>query len=250
MGDADNGIMKHPPRFAIESLPDADGIVRISGTEAHHMRDVMRLKPGTAVELIDEKGTRYSGTISDYTRDGAQVRVGASEPTPLRPPLIVAPAIIKGPRMDFIVEKAAELGATELWPIICRRSVGKAPGDERVMRWRRLATAASKQSLVVPPLQVCDARTFDELLRSAPPHTLAVICSEGENPMHEVLSRLRPAGLLIASGPEGDFEAGEFAAALAAGFVPVGLGPGRLRSETAAVAALSIANQMLDRKSS
>ncbi len=238
--------MKHPPRFALASVPDANGIARVAAEEAHHMRDVMRLQPGSAVTLIDEAGARYSGTISNFTRDGAEVRVTAVEPARPRPPLIIAPATIKGPRMDFVVEKAAELAATELWPIICARSVGKAPGAERITRWRRLAVAASKQSLVVPPMQVRDPLPFGALIQNVPRGTLALICSAGAEPMIEVLSRAHPAGILIATGPEGDFEATELDSAVATGFTPVGLGSNRLRSETAALAALAIAQQLLD----
>lgn len=214
------------------------------------MRDVMRLQPGAQVTLIDADGMSYSGTIVSYDRDGAAVRIGAAEPARKRPALIVAAAIIKGPRMDLIVEKTAELGATELWPIICARTVGKAPGAERTTRWRRLAIAASKQSLVVPPLLVRDAVPFSALLRDVPRGTLALICSGGAEPMGEVLARTRPSELLIASGPEGDFEPVEIESATRAGFVSAGLGPNRLRSETAAIAALAIAAEWLSRQSS
>ena len=60
--------------------------------------------------------------------------------------IILAAAIVKGPRMDFVVEKAAELGASELWPLVCARGLVRAPGTERLARWRRLALSAAKQS--------------------------------------------------------------------------------------------------------
>ena len=235
--------MKHPPRFAILSVPDANGIARVSAAEAHHMRDVMRLKPGDAVTLIDESGATWSGAISAFDRDGADVRIAKVDSAAPRPVLILAPAIVKGPRMDFIIEKAAELGATELWPIVCARSVGKPPGREKTQRWSRLATAASKQSLALPPMRVSEPRPFTTLLQSVPRDTLPLICSAGAEPIAGMIRKMRPQAMLIASGPEGDFESTEMDSALAAGFAPVGLGPNRLRSETAAIAALAIAAQ-------
>ena len=235
--------MKHPPRFAIESPPDAGGIARLAATEAHHMRDVMRLKPGDIVSLIDEEGTTYLGAIHGYLRGGAEVQIQKVENALPRPPRIIAPAIVKGPRMDFIVEKAAELGATELWPAVCARTVGRPPGAEKMMRWRRLAIAASKQSLSLPPMHVSDPRPFSTLIQVLPRDTLALICSAGADPMMEVLAKRQFSGILVASGPEGDFEREEMDAAISAGFVPVGLGDNRLRSETAAIAALAIAAQ-------
>jgi 16S rRNA (uracil1498-N3)-methyltransferase len=207
------------------------------------MRDVMRLGSGDAVTLIDENGTTWSGTISAYDRDGAEVRVARVEASHSRSALIVAPAIVKGPRMDFVIEKAAELGATELWPIVCARSVGKPPGREKTLRWSRLATAASKQSLALPPMRVSESRLFTTLIQSVPRDTLALICSAGAEPMAEVIEKMRPQAMLIATGPEGDFDPSEMDTARAAGFVPVQLGPNRLRSETAAIAALAIATQ-------
>ena len=240
--------MKPAPCFALHSAPDVQGKARIAREEAHHMRDVMRLERGDAVTLIDQEGRSYSGTISGYDREGALVQIVSSQRSHPRPPLIVASAIIKGPRMDFLVEKAAELAATELWPIVCARTVGKVPGREKILRWQRLAGAAAKQSLALPPMQVRDAVPFATLIRSVPRDTLALICSAGSQPMTRLLGNERPCGLLIASGPEGDFAEDELEGAIAAGFVAVGLGPNRLRSETAAIAALALAGQWLNSK--
>jgi 16S rRNA (uracil1498-N3)-methyltransferase len=111
-----------------------------------------------------------------------------------------------------------------------------------------VAAAAAKQSLALPPMQVRDVAPFATLIRSIPRDTLALICSAGSEPMPRLLENERPCGLLIASGPEGDFAGDELEGAIAAGFVAVGLGPNRLRSETAAIAALALAGQWLNSK--
>ena len=72
--------MKRPPRFALQSAPDENGIARVASDEAHHMRDVMRLQPGDAISLIDESGASHLGTIVKFDRAGAEVRVGTIEP--------------------------------------------------------------------------------------------------------------------------------------------------------------------------
>jgi 16S rRNA (uracil1498-N3)-methyltransferase len=233
--------MNRPPRFAVTAAPPTGGLARIVGSEAHHMRDVTRLTVGAAVMLIDASGVEHTGIIERYDRASADVRIVATAPARLRPSIIIAPAITKGPRMDFVVEKAAELGATELWPLVCARGLVREPGAERVTRWRRLALAASKQSLLAPPMSVAEPVPFRDLIRSVPRDTLAVICSEGAEPMGRMLERARPRAMLIACGPEGDFAPDEAAAAADAGFVSAGLGRSRLRSETAAIAAVAIA---------
>jgi len=239
--------MNRPPRFAIESPPEPAGIARITGAAAHHMRDVMRLRPGAAVTLVDASGAKYAGIVARCDRAGVEVRVTSVSRAAARARLVIAPAVIKGPRMDFIVEKSAELGATELWPILCERGVARAPGAERVARWRRLAEAASRQSLVAPAMAVGEALEFADLIRSVPRDTLGLICAAGAEPMGAILAREKPRGIVVASGPEGDFTGAELAAAARAGIIAAGLGPNRLRSETAAIAALAIAAQWLAR---
>jgi 16S rRNA (uracil1498-N3)-methyltransferase len=86
---------------------------------------------------------------------------------------------------------------------------------------------------------------IDDLIRDAPTETLAVICAQGGAPLGEVIRRVHPRAILIAVGPEGDFDDDERAKAAKAGFVAAGLGPNRLRSETAALAAVSIAAGLL-----
>lgn len=234
--------MKQPPRFAVSSDAIEGALALVKGAELHHMRDVMRLAPGAEVALFDERGAEYTGRIRSFEPRHALIEVAAAPPrTDAQARLILAAAVIKGPRMDFLVEKAAELGAAELWPIMCGRGVVREAGGERVARWRRLATAAAKQSLAPRATEVRAPMAMEDLIRRINGGTLSVILRAGARPLGAMLHEARPRMLLLLCGPEGDFTAEELAATRAAGFVEAGLGPRRLRSETAALAALSIA---------
>jgi 16S rRNA (uracil1498-N3)-methyltransferase len=247
MGDARARKMNRPPRFALESLPDAEGVAWVTGGELHHMRDVMRLQPGARVTLLGADGVEHQGALVKYERTGAAVRIDSRAAPRAAARIILAVAIIKGPRMDFLVEKAAELGAAELWPLVTARGLVRAPGAERLARWRRLASAAAKQSLAPQPMTVHAPIEFMHLIRAVPPDTLAIICSAGARPLGDILTEAGPRALLLACGPEGDFEPAECEAADASGFVAAGLGPNRLRSETAALAAVSVAAERMNR---
>ena len=236
-----------PPRFAL--APDAlDGrVARIGGNELHHLRDVMRLGRGDAVGLIAGDGAEFTGRIARFGTDYAEIEIdGVGERKAASATIILASAIIKGPRMDFLIEKAAELGASALWPLECVRAVVRKPGNERLARWRRLATAAAKQSLAPRQMEIRTPISVADAAREVPKETLAMVCAEGAAPLAAVVRKARPRAMLIACGPEGDFDAAERRAMETAGFVAVGLGPNRLRSETAALAALSLAAGALD----
>jgi 16S rRNA (uracil1498-N3)-methyltransferase len=234
-----------PPRFAIARAPDASGVAHVEGAELRHMRTVLRLAVDARVSLLDPAGAEHQGVIERYERDRAVIRVESSSPSPTRLRIILAAAIIKGPRMDFLVEKAAELGASELWPVICARGLVRSPGAERLARWNRLALSAAKQSQSPNAMDVRTPVALDDLIRSVRPGTLAVFCAQGGEPLGEVIRRVHPRAILIAVGPEGDFDEAERAKLANAGFVATGLGPNRLRSETAALAAVSIAQGTL-----
>jgi len=236
-----------PPRFALEPGAINGRSAHIGGHELHHMRDVMRLGPGGVVRLIAADGTEFAGRIGHYGNDHAIVEItGILERDAAAATIILAAAMIKGSRMDFLVEKAAELGAASLWPLECARAVVRNPGLERVARWQRLAMAATKQSLSPCTMEIRPPITVAEAAREVPKDTLAVFCTAGAEPLAAIVRRMRPRALLIACGPEGDFDATEYLTLQAAGFVAARLGPNRLRSETAALAALSLAAGALD----
>ena len=234
-----------PPRFVIASEVDNSGLAHVEGAELHHMRDVLRLSPGSGVSILDAAGGEHLGTLIRYERERATIQIESSRAPQIRPRIILAIAIVKGPRMDFVVEKAAELGAAELWPIVAAHSIVRAPGTERILRWRRLAIAAAKQSHSESAMEVHPPMNFADLIRTVPKNTLAVVCAAGSEPLGDAIRRLKPRTILIAVGPEGGFDASEQAAASQAGFVAVGLGANRLRSVTAALAAVSIAAESL-----
>ncbi len=228
--------------------PRAGALAYIQGNELHHLRDVMRLGPGDAIRLFVGDGPEFDARVARVTTKYAEIEiVGPVENhRAATATIILATAIIKGPRMDFVVEKAAELGATMLWPLECARAVVRNPGEERLARWRRLALAATKQSLAPRQMEIRPPLSVAEAVREVPKETLAAVCTEGAEPLAAIVRRARPRAMLIACGPEGDFDPAEYAAMKTAGFVAAGLGPNRLRSETAALAALSVVAGALD----
>lgn len=247
--------MSGPARFALHH-PIVDGVAIIDGAELHHLRDVLRLREGAVVALLAPHKVAHLARIEKFEQARAIVRIEKTTRVDERPPLILAAAVIKGPRMDFIIEKAAELGVTELWPLLCARGVAQAPGAERIGRWRRLAMAAAKQSLTPAAVELHEPIGFTDLIETLAKDRLAVdardarrlkmICTIGAEPIASVVRRVRPRAIVIACGPEGDFTEAELELAAGAGFEAVGLGSNRLRSETAALAAVSIAAALLD----
>ena len=238
-----------PPRFRISSAAIKDDLAIVAGDELHHLRDVLRLRKGDRVTLIDERGRNLGGLIESLEASGATIMIDRIEETRAAPRLILALAIIKGPRMDFAIEKAVELGAGEVWPLLCERCVVRDPGRERLARWRRLAIAAGKQSLAARTIEIASPIDFADLPHRVPRAMLPLICQPQAPPLASLAPRATQAGILIACGPEGDFTAAEVAAAESAGFLQAGLGPQRLRTETAALAALAIAGSILDARS-
>jgi 16S rRNA (uracil1498-N3)-methyltransferase len=247
--------MKHPPRFTVQagtSACEAGGTFRVTGSELHHMRDVMRLRLGRRVILCIPEGRQVAGRIASFEPDAAIVTADEAprQDESVRPRLILAAGVIKPARMDLLVEKAAELGAAEFWPLICARSVVREPSSERRDRWRRISLAAAKQSLRSKAMEVQVPVDVAAMTSSVPRPAVAVACVPGAQPLIGVLRRgsdsLKTyAAAVIAVGPEGDFTAAELALMREGGFVLAGLGNNRLRSETAALAALSIVTAVL-----
>jgi len=235
--------MRRLPRFAVAQSNVKGATALITGSELHHMRHVMRLVPGSEIVLWSDAGTEYRGRISAFEPDAAIIAIAAGHEhqNANAGRLIVAAALIKTPRMDLLVEKAAELGAAELWPLICARSLIRDPGAERYQRWRRISLAATKQSLRAGPMQIRPARDVAAAVRNVPKEALAVACVPGGEPLSAVLRRAARPAVVLACGPEGDFNPAEVARMREAGFVTAGLGANRLRSETAVLAALAIA---------
>ncbi len=239
--------MRRPPRFVIASSSVGDGHARVDGAELHHMRDVMRLEAGAEVALLDEANVAYAGRIERFAPDHALIALQASEPqVVVEDATTLAVGLIKGPRMDFLVEKAAELGATALLPLLSQRSVVPAPGPDRIERWRRLATAAAKQSLGPRRMIIRPPLTVAGLVQDVAKETLAVVCSPAGGALGPLLRDARPSALILVCGPEGGFAPNEVALMRAAGFHEASLGRYRLRTETAALAALSIAAGVRD----
>src|SRR5579872_7278932 len=145
--------MSRPARFALLH-PVVEGVATIDGAELHHLRNVMRLRAGAAITLLGPDKIEHLAHIERFEDDRAIIRIEKTLAAERTSRLVLATAIIKGPRMDFLVEKAAELGVTELWPMLCECGVVRDPGAERIERWRRLAVAAAKQSLATTTLQL------------------------------------------------------------------------------------------------
>ena len=224
--------------------------------ELHHMRHVLRLGVGDAVTCFDGQGGGYVGTIAEVTSDALRIAVRERlAPEQLALSVCLLPALIKGERFEWLIQKATELGVDRVTPLVTHHTVVKAASAGKAERWRRIAQEAAKQCgrLRVPRLDA--PRPFGEAIEelSTAAHavmpTLAVTTVPLRNIVQQVMDRGgrpadRPMAVLI--GPEGDFSPEEVALAERFGARPVSLGPLTLRSETAAVAVISMLQYAFD----
>ncbi len=215
----------------------------LTGDEARHLSQVLRMKAGDSVIIFDGKGRRASAEILSVSRDRVPLKLG--EILPSRSPLPVitlAQAIPKGKNMDLIVQKSVELGVAAIQPLVTRHTVVQ-PGEGKSEKWRRNALEACKQCgqdtlpEIAEPLAF---KTWIEGQKDTPGLKLIASLAPGARPFREVLRDFpatREATLLI--GPEGDFSLEETEQALLAGFLPISLGSIVLRVETATIFCIS-----------
>lgn len=206
----------------------------------HYLTRVLRLRTGTHIECFDGTGRAWSATLTEATARAATLAVGEmlAEQPPPAPTLHLVQGLLKGAAMDLVVQKATELGATDLWPVLAARS--NVPRDAgRLQRkhehWQRVMHSAAEQcgALYVPTLhEVCDTQAFF----SEPPAAALMLLDPGAPPLPLSLPQ-RDTCLLI--GPEGGWDEREREAALDAGAHRHGLGPRVLRGETAPLAVLA-----------
>ncbi len=239
-------------RFFLPSEQWSEGALTLTGEEARHCSGVLRCNVGERVTVFDGCGHEAGGTIAGISCGEISISVQTRETT-LRPPaqLSLCQAVPKGKNMDLIVQKATELGASRIVPLLSDRTVVRLDADEvekKRDKWRRVALEACKQCgqnwlpEIAAPVSVVDFLRQ----RSADSSELKLIAAidDRARSLKKILAdestRALPASASIMIGPEGDFTPAELDAAINADFLPMSLGPIVLRSETAAIYSLSV----------
>jgi 16S rRNA (uracil1498-N3)-methyltransferase len=215
----------------------------LTGDEARHLSQVLRMKVGQGIIVFDGLGQRATAEILSIARERVGLKLGEIIATrqPL-PAITLAQAIPKGKNMDLIVQKSVELGITAIQPLVTRYTVVQ-PGDGKSEKWRRNALEACKQCGQNWLPEIAEPMTFTrwiETQASQPGLKLIASLAAGARPLRELLHQ-HPATIKATwlVGPEGDFSPEETSAALAAGFLPVSLGAIVLRVETATLFGIS-----------
>ena len=230
----------------------ADHLV-LTGSEAHHAADVLRLKPGDKVVVLDGAGSELACRVESVTRKKVQLEVQArvtEPPPPWR--ITLVQAIPKGKILEAIIQKATELGVWRIVPVLSQRVTTHLEGEaieHKTEKWRQTAVEAIKQCGQRWLPQVDPPTTLPALLARRDKFDLTLVASlqADRRYLRAYLpaDARRPELICIWIGPEGDFAPEEMEAIKGAGALPITLGPLILRSETAALCALSIINYEL-----
>ena len=220
--------------------------VRLEGSAAGHITRVLRLRVGASLVLFDGTGGEHEASIDKAASGEVIVAVGErtaiERESPLR--LTLAQSVSRGERMDLVVQKATELGVTQLLPVLTERSVVRLTAqqsDRKVNHWRAIAIAACEQCgrnrlpTIAPPVALRDLFRSDAVSGAR-----LLLSPSGAMTLRDLPRPAADLGLTVLIGPEGGLTDEEEQAAFAAGFTAVRLGPRVLRTETAAIAAITL----------
>ena len=228
------------------------GALTLTDAEAHHCRNVLRLERGDKVVVFDGRGRELTGEIVATDSGKIELRkLHEAQTPPLRCQITLGQAIPKGKNMDLIVQKAVEIGAAEIAPILSDRTVVRLDQESSATKqgkWQTVALEAAKQCGQNWLPQVHAPQTISQFFAERRRFDLQLIGSLQSDAVHlkkiladyEAEHRDRPRSVLMLVGPEGDFTPAELSLARTHGCRPITLGPIVLRVETASIYCLSI----------
>ncbi|NQV04733.1 MAG: 16S rRNA (uracil(1498)-N(3))-methyltransferase [Candidatus Omnitrophica bacterium] len=232
-----------------EDISPSKNIIEIKDKdEVHHIRDVMRLKKGECVRVFDGRGKEYLGDIKEIGKFSVVIGIRDTVNSRIEDSFSITlyQAIPKKSKMDFIIEKAVELGADRIVPIITERTVPslKDKASKKKDRWQRLAKAASKQCGRSNLPSISDILGFNDALAEAKRSELVLFAALDDSAklLSAILEAGHPKSVSVFIGPEGDFSDKEISVAKSKGFSICSLGSLVLRVETAAIYVLSSLN--------
>jgi len=218
--------------------------VTLTGPEHRHLARVLRARPGETLTLFDGAGGEVEAEVVRIDREATELRLGARRAV-AGPAVAITllSAVPRGSRMDFLVQKTAELGVARIIPVLTERSVARPEAEAgRRARWEKIAQEAARQCgrADVPVVDAPVALPEALARRGLPERRLALFEGERSRSLRAALGGAAPGPTALLVGPEGGFVAPELAAAEAAGFESVGLGARILRVETAAIVAVAL----------
>lgn len=237
--------MKTTPRLHLDAAFESQREIALEREQAHYLINVLRLAPGDAVSIFNARDGEWLAYLADVTRKGASIRCERQVSAVMPPPDIdYCFAPLKHARLDYVVQKATELGARRLRPVITQRTIADRVNLERMKA--NVVEAAEQCNLVFVP-DVMEPVKLSKLLLDWEPGRALVYCDETAaiaDPLAALKALGTPAAVLI--GPEGGFTEEEKAVLKSLPFVTaISLGPRIMRADTAAVAALTLVQAVL-----
>jgi 16S rRNA (uracil1498-N3)-methyltransferase len=233
----------------VQSQAIHDGNIFISGKEAHHILDVMRLKKLDRIVVFDGTGKEYAGFIKDVKRASLTVEITRTSTSISKDAVSITliQALPKKEKMDYIIEKATELGASLIVAVVTDRTIPRWESHKKeaqVERWQKIASQASGQCGRSDIPRIERIMTFSECVKNVSGCDIKLIAAltEGAVGIKDAIAGFKGRTVVIAIGPEGDFTLDEVKEAKESGFIPVSLGPRVLKSDTAGLASLAILN--------
>lgn len=237
------------PRVFVEPERLGGERARLEGVAHRHLVKVLRVRPGDEVVIFDGAGVEIDARVAAVGARTVELTLGARRRVASDGPKIsLLVGIPKGERMEYLLQKTAELGVAHIAPLTTARTVARPPAG-RAGRWRAIVAEAARQCGRADVPTIADIETLPRALAALPPPEAGerrlVPWEEDPDPplAHALDGGERHVVLLV--GPEGGFAADEIDAARAARFVPVGLGPRVLRVDTAAIVAVALTQAAL-----
>ena len=238
-------------RFFIDPESITGSTAVLTGPEARHISTVLRLSTGTTIILFDGSGSYYEAMLTRISTSRVETKVVAITPhietgEDFHPALHLGIGLVKGKKMDLIIQKITELGVAGLHPFRSRYCATQEKTKDRLSRWQKIAIEACKQCNRPKPLDINPTQDIKELLSkdAEKVHDLKLIFwenKEGQKSLREIFDPLKKIqSVMTLIGPEGGFSADEVKLAIDAGYEPVTMGSRILRVETAAITAVSI----------